>query len=132
MTGGGGFSWKTNRYGLTSDTMLQGELVLPNGTLAVVSDSINPDLFWAIRGGGNRFGVLYNIRLRAVPQEPIVYGGAKIYSGDEIPALLDATYDFAATNQDVSLQILPTTNYLLGQPLAILIALCDRDPGNTT
>ncbi|QIX00445.1 hypothetical protein AMS68_005962 [Peltaster fructicola] len=130
ITGGGGYSWKTNRYGLTGDTLILAKLVLPNGTLTTASDTVNPDLFWAIRGGGNRFGVLYSLRLQAIPQSSVVYGGVKLLTGDEIAPLLNATHNFANTNQDLHAQILPTVNYIEGEPSALLIALYDDDPGD--
>lgn len=90
LTGGGGYSWKTNQYGLTGDTLLQADLVLPNGTLATASASENSDLFWAIRGGGNKFGIIYNWRLKTVTQSNKVYGGLRTYTVDQIPSLLKA------------------------------------------
>lgn len=44
-----GFSFKTNEYGLTIDTVRGFDLVLPNGTATYVSDSTNPDLFFALK-----------------------------------------------------------------------------------
>ncbi len=49
ITGGGGYSWKTNQYGLTGDTLISADIVLPDGTLTTASASQNADLFWAIR-----------------------------------------------------------------------------------
>lgn len=62
VTGGGGFSWITNQYGLTGDTLIEANMILPNGTLVNASETENPDLFWAIKGGGNNFGVIYNFK----------------------------------------------------------------------
>lgn len=62
ITGGGGYSWLTNQYGLTGDTLISVDMVLPNGTLTHASEIQNPDLFWAIKGGGNSFGVIYSFR----------------------------------------------------------------------
>jgi FAD/FMN-containing dehydrogenase len=47
---GGGFSWLTQQYGLTADTAVSYNLVLPNGTATVV-DKTNSDLFFALKGG---------------------------------------------------------------------------------
>ena len=51
-----GYSWKTNQYGLTVDTIAGYELVLPDGTVAQVSQDSYPDLFWGlkVRGSGWR------------------------------------------------------------------------------
>lgn len=44
-----GYSWKTNQYGLTIDTLLSYELVLPNGTVTTVTADSNPDLFFSLK-----------------------------------------------------------------------------------
>ncbi|KAN0062193.1 hypothetical protein ACQY0O_005373 [Thecaphora frezii] len=132
ITGGGGYSWLTNQYGLTADTLVQADLVLPNGTLATATETTNADVFWAIRGGGNQFGVVYNFRLKAVPQTPKVYGGTRIYTSDQVAALVQATYDFSENNKDPKAQVITTLNAIpmLGTG-AILLAVYDGDPGHT-
>jgi FAD/FMN-containing dehydrogenase len=67
-TGGGGYSWLSNQYGLAADNLISVDMVLPNGTLATASETNNADLFWAIRGGGNRFGIVYRFTAKAHPQ----------------------------------------------------------------
>ena len=46
-----GYSWLTNQYGLTIDTVRAFELVLPNGTVTNVTESTFPDLFFALKVG---------------------------------------------------------------------------------
>ena len=46
---GGGYSWKTNQFGLTIDTVVALQLVLPSGEQINVTNSSNPDLFFALR-----------------------------------------------------------------------------------
>ncbi|KAJ4287031.1 hypothetical protein N0V88_007795 [Collariella sp. IMI 366227] len=58
FTLGGGYSWKTNQHGLTCDTVLSFNLILPNGTITTASAQHNEDLFFALRGGMNRFGIV--------------------------------------------------------------------------
>lgn len=130
VTGGGGYSWLTNQYGLTGDTLLSVDMVLPNGTITTVSEATNPELFWAIKGGGNRFGFIYSFRLRAVPRPAQVYADTKIMpaGGSNTQAFLDAIADFSANNQDPKAQIIPTINYLLGIPTNILLAFYDGIP----
>lgn len=99
FTTGGGYSWKTNMYGLTVDTIKSYTLVLPNGTITTVDDS-TPDLFFALRGGLNRFGVVAHVDLFTHAQVPMIYGGTRIYAGDEVDKIINATAGFAATNRD--------------------------------
>ena len=62
------------RYGLTIDNLLAAEIVTADGAVHVVDAGHEPDLFWAIRGGGGNFGVAtrFRYRLHALPQ---VVGG---------------------------------------------------------
>jgi hypothetical protein len=50
-----GYSYKTNQYGLAIDTIVGYNLVLPNGTVACVTQSTYPDLFFGLKGGFNNF-----------------------------------------------------------------------------
>jgi len=90
ITGGGGFSWKTNQYGLTVDTLIHADMVLPTGDLVTTSVTSYPDLFFAIKGGGNQFGIVYNFRLATNPQTDKVYGGLRTYTSDQLPAVIKA------------------------------------------
>jgi hypothetical protein len=58
LTLGGGFGKLSRRYGLTCDNVLWFDIVLPSGELKRVSAESDPDLFWALRGGGGNFGVV--------------------------------------------------------------------------
>jgi len=50
-----GYSYKTNQYGLSIDTIVGFNLVLPNGTVTYVTQSTHPDLFFGLKGGFNNF-----------------------------------------------------------------------------
>jgi FAD/FMN-containing dehydrogenase len=73
----GGVGFLHRRYGMTIDSVLAAEIVTADGTLRQVDAQSDPDLFWAIRGGGGNFGVVtrLNFRLHAVDA---VYGGMLI------------------------------------------------------
>jgi len=71
LTLGGGFGWLTRKYGLTIDNLVSAQMVDARGEKLALSASANPDLFWAIRGGGGNFGVVteYEYRLHGVGPE---------------------------------------------------------------
>ncbi|KAJ0114975.1 hypothetical protein J7T55_001382 [Diaporthe amygdali] len=110
FTLGGGYSWKTNQYGLTSDTVESFNVVLPNGTISSASADTNPDLFFALKGGLNRFAVVTSAVYLTHPQTDQVYAGLTVYGEDQVDAVLNATQVFSDVNTDPKAQIITTIN----------------------
>ncbi|KAG6380802.1 hypothetical protein JVT61DRAFT_5186 [Boletus reticuloceps] len=112
FTLGGGYSWHANQYGLTIDTVQAFELVLPNGTVTNVNES-HADLFFALRGGFNNFGIVTQFIFKAFPQSQ-VWGGTIIYDSSQADQLTKATADFAANNTDPKANVLTSYGYFQG------------------
>jgi FAD/FMN-containing dehydrogenase len=79
LTLGGGFGWLSRKYGLTVDNLLAADMVLADGTQVRVSEDEEPDLFWAIRGGGGNFGVATTFEFRLQPVGPEVLAGLIVH-----------------------------------------------------
>jgi hypothetical protein len=71
---GGGIGFLARRHGLTIDNVLAVEMVTADGSIRTVDADRDPDLFWAIRGGGGNFGVVTRFHYR-LASLPTVYGG---------------------------------------------------------
>lgn len=100
LTLGGGFGWLSRKLGLTIDNLLSADVVTAAGELLEASDSRNPDLFWAIRGGGGNFGVVSSFEFRLHPVGPNVLSGLIVHPLDEAPEVLRFYRDFAAAAPD--------------------------------
>jgi FAD/FMN-containing dehydrogenase len=92
---GGGFGWLTRKYGMTIDNLISADVVTAEGELRVVSLSGEPDLFWAIRGGGGNFGVATSFEVRLHSVGPLVHCGFVVYPGTQARQVLRAWRDFA-------------------------------------
>jgi FAD/FMN-containing dehydrogenase len=70
LTLGGGSGWIERRFGLACDSLLSVELVTPDGHEATASEDENPELFWAMHGGGGNFGVATSLtfKLHELPE----------------------------------------------------------------
>ena len=95
LTLGGGLGYLSRAYGLTIDNLLAVDVVLADGRLVTASEDENPDLFWAVRGGGGNFGVVTSFLFQARPVG-MVYGGPIIWPIDETDTILRWYLDFIA------------------------------------
>jgi hypothetical protein len=93
LTLGGGIGYLSRKYGLTIDNLLGVDVVLANGRLVTASAEENPDLFWAVRGGGGNFGVVTSFLFRAHPAGT-VYGGPIFWPMDKGAEVLRFWRDF--------------------------------------
>ena len=76
---GGGLGRVDRKFGLTIDNLISVDLVTADGQLRQVSAEQDPDLFWAIRGGGGNFGVATAFKYQLHDFNPEIYGGSIVY-----------------------------------------------------
>jgi FAD/FMN-containing dehydrogenase len=93
LTLGGGLGHLTRRFGLTIDNLLEAELVLASGEQVRASAEENPDLFWAIRGGGGNFGVVTSFLFR-LHEVPTIFGGPSFWPVEAAVEVLSSYREF--------------------------------------
>ncbi|RUT87978.1 MULTISPECIES: FAD-binding oxidoreductase [unclassified Mesorhizobium] len=79
LTLGGGFGWITRKFGLTIDNLASVDVVTADGKLLRASKTENPDLFWALRGGGGNFGVVTAFEFHLHEFGPQVLAGLVVH-----------------------------------------------------
>ena len=100
FTLGGGLGRTDRLHGLAVDNVVAATIVTADGRTQQVSAEENPDLFWAIRGGGGNFGVVTEFVYRLHPFNPTVYGGTLVYGFDQARDLLRFWADLNQTLPD--------------------------------
>ena len=99
LTLGGGLGWLMRSYGLASDNVVGMELVTADSEIRHASATENPDLFWALRGGGGNFGVVTAFEFRLHPVRTM-YAGMLIYPFSRAREVLRRYRDVASTAPD--------------------------------
>jgi FAD/FMN-containing dehydrogenase len=100
LTLGGGFGWLSRRFGMTIDNLRAATVVTADGQIRVASEDSEPELFWALRGGGGNFGVVTSFDFRLHPVGPDIYSGLVVYPFTQARQVLRAWRDFTATAPD--------------------------------
>jgi FAD/FMN-containing dehydrogenase len=79
LTLGGGFGWLTRKHGMTIDNLVSAEVVTADGKKLRASGQDNPELFWALRGGGGNFGVVTQFEFALHPVGPEILAGLLVF-----------------------------------------------------
>jgi FAD/FMN-containing dehydrogenase len=96
LTLSGGIGWLRGSHGLCIDNLESADVVTADGRLLRASDSTNPDLFWALRGGGGNFGIVTCFEFRLHPIEPTLMFCAPVYPEARAREILPLWRDFMA------------------------------------
>ncbi|MEX2623189.1 MAG: FAD-binding oxidoreductase [Acidimicrobiia bacterium] len=111
ITLGGGVGYLVRKHGLTIDSLLAADLVTADGSLLRLDENHDPDLFWAIRGGGGNFGVATRFLFRLQPVDMIV-GGMLV-----LPATPDLIIKVTDEAEVASDELSTIANIMLAPPM---------------
>lgn len=133
LTTGGGIGFMVRRFGLAIDNLLSAEVVTASGDIVTASPDENPDLFWAIRGGGGNFGIITEFTFRLAPVGSVL-GGALVLPAT--PEVLRGYLEYARHAPD---DLTTITNFMhappapfipedrIGEPVLMILAVWTGD-----
>ena len=96
---GGGLSWLARKHGLAANTILAAEIVDADGRIRRVDADNDPELFWALRGGGGSFAIVTAVELRLFPITE-VFAGVLFFPVERAQDVLEAWLDWTETVPD--------------------------------
>jgi FAD/FMN-containing dehydrogenase len=100
LTLGGGQGWLRRTFGMTCDSLLSVEVVTANGEVLTANLAENPDLFWALRGGGGNFGVVTSLEFSLSPVGPMIAFAGPTYPLSSASHVMEELLRFAANTGD--------------------------------
>ena len=95
----GGIGWKVRKYGLALDNVTAAEVVTADGEVVQASAAQNPELFWAIRGGGGNFGIVTSFDFAAHPTTDVFFGTIA-FAAPEAATVIQGWADYLRTAPD--------------------------------
>ena len=126
----GGIGWKVRKYGLALDNVVAAEVVTASGEVVHASAEENPELFWAIRGGGGNFGIVTAFEFVAHPTTDVFFGTIA-FPASEAATVLQGWADYLRTAPEELTSTAAFANPFAGGPEApvqIYVAFDGDDP----
>jgi FAD/FMN-containing dehydrogenase len=126
----GGMGWQVRKYGLALDNVVAVDMVTAGGALMRASAAENPELFWAIRGGGGNFGIVTAFEFTAHPTTDMFFGKI-VFPASEAGAVLHGWAEYLRTATEELTSTVAVANPLAGGPEAqveIYVAVDGNDP----
>ncbi len=122
LTLGGGIGWLSGLQGFTCDDLVRAEVVTATGEKVVAGPDGDPDLLWALRGGGGNFGVVTALEFQAVDPGPILAGYVD-YPMSAVKQVLRHLAELAATAPD-ALQMMVTVGPHADDTTSVRVGVC--------
>jgi FAD/FMN-containing dehydrogenase len=122
LTRTGGLSYFSSRHGFVCDAVVSFEVVLASGEIVKADRNSNSDLFAALKGGSNNFGVVTQIELPAFPMGDL-WGGMTVHPGPSFPSAAQALCDFLLlpkTDPDAHVLLSLGWSAMMGGELTVL------------
>jgi FAD/FMN-containing dehydrogenase len=125
----GGIGWKVRKYGLAMDSLVAAEVVTADGEVVRASAAENPELFWAIRGGGGNFGIVTDFEFAAHPTTDVFHGRIA-FPAAETATVLQGWADYVRTAPEELTSIANFANPFVGPeaPFEIHVTVDSDDP----
>ena len=126
----GGIGWKVRKYGLALDSVIAAEVVTAGGQVVPASAAENPELFWAIRGGGGNFGIVTAFEFAAHPTTDVFFGKIT-FPASQAATVLQGWADYLRAAPEELTSIAAFANPFAGGPEApveIHVAFDGDDP----
>ncbi|KAI1262134.1 FAD-binding domain-containing protein [Xylariaceae sp. FL1019] len=112
---GGGLSLFSTNNGFACDSVVEFEVVLASGAVACASDRENPELFWALKGGLNNYGIVTSFKMKTYKWHGSIWGGLVYYTPECFTQLLKKTVDFAKDETDRDTHVMFSAGYGFSQ-----------------
>ena len=126
----GGIGWKVRRYGLALDNLAAAEVVTASGQVVRASAEENPELFWAIRGGGGNFGIVAAFDFAAHPTTDVFFGKIA-FPASQAATVVQGWADYLRAAPEELTSVVNFANPFAGGPAApvqIYVAFDGDDP----
>jgi FAD/FMN-containing dehydrogenase len=130
LTLAGGIGWKVRKHGLALDSLAAAEVVTADGKVVRASTDQNPELFWAIRGGGGNFGIVTDFEFVAHPTTDVFFGKIA-FAAPEAATVLQGWADYLRTAPEELTSVVDFANPFTGgpdAPVEIYLAFDGDDP----
>ncbi|ORY02756.1 hypothetical protein BCR34DRAFT_605485 [Clohesyomyces aquaticus] len=126
LTLGGGISFFSNMHGWACDNIVTYEVVIATGDIVNASRTSHSDLYWALRGGANNFGLVTNFEMRLYPHDQsLMWIGKILHPGAPNTRLIKAFVDFGYDDTDAKATLLFSFVYLQKQDQYISVSETD-------
>ncbi|HEY2878430.1 FAD-binding oxidoreductase [Nocardioides sp.] len=126
----GGIGWKVRKYGLALDNVVRAEVVTADGEVVLATAEENPELFWALRGGGGNFGIVTAFDFVAHPTTDVFFGKISFPAAEAATVLQGWSDQFRTAPEELTSNIVFANPFLGGPeaPVEVLVAFDSDDP----